>query len=544
MKLLAFVSDEMYVALADVQAEFESADTRDVTLLRSSPRGAFYGDLAAGRYRVALSKDGFGSKTVTIDLSDRAPHQFRLLPDTMFGYMWPKWVRAGEQAEFRTHSPEQFQLTLWRYGLKKQLVRMVSWLDEHGPGANKQILPDNDFTQDGVKWNQVGYSAPPAIAAPEQSGLYYLWMRGPSGRSFSFPWVIAPSQPKAKIAVLASTNTWNAYNNFGGRSNYVNADRLPENPVVNARQDLNRYQDHTPFGPWKPKDEEYRTLSFDRPEPHNHLFDDPEAKDPIRGRVQCGVAPAEWRLYAWLEQEAFEYDLYAEAQLHDGTLPLDQYRVLVIAVHPEYWTREMYLAVKAWVFERGGRLLYLGGNGLNCEVTLDDADRMRCLSHLNSLKGELGGRSDDGSIEYESRMHRTLESEANLLGVVCTDTGIMTAAPYKVIDASHWIFEGTSLRNGDTFGEITLHERIPGGASGHETDKRSPSTPPTTQLLAKGTNPDDGGSEIVVHETANGGAVFSVGSITWVSALFTDSSVSTITRNVLNRFSASEPLRA
>ena len=34
---------------------------------------------------------------------------------------------------------------------------------------------------------------------------------------------------------------------------------------------------------------------------------------------------------------------------------------LVISTHPEYWTRQMYHAVKRWVFERGGRLAYLGG---------------------------------------------------------------------------------------------------------------------------------------------------------------------------------------
>jgi N,N-dimethylformamidase beta subunit-like protein len=105
-----------------------------------------------------------------------------------------------------------------------------------------------------------------------------------------------------------------------------------------------------------------------------------------------------------------------------------------------------------------------------------------------------------------------------------------------VIDASHWIFEGTGLRNGDVFGEQTLHERVPGGASGHETDKRSASSPANTLLLAKGTNPDEGGAEIVIHEPGRGGAVFSVGSITWVPALFPDPSVSRITRNVLQRF--------
>src|SRR3954447_18455706 len=112
----------------------------------------------------------------------------------------------------------------------------------------------------------------------------------------------------------------------------------------------------------------------------------------------------------------------------------------------------------------------------------------------------------------------------------------MTAAPYRVLDASHWMFENTGLQNGDLFGENTLHERIPGGASGHETDKRSASSPPNTVLLAKGVNPEDGGSEIVLHQPSGGGAVFSVGSITWVAALFPDSRVSTITKNVLRRF--------
>ncbi|HUQ95772.1 MAG TPA: N,N-dimethylformamidase beta subunit family domain-containing protein [Bryobacteraceae bacterium] len=535
MRQLAFVSDEMYIALAGVLGEFESQDSGEVTLIQSSPRGIFYGDLAPGAYKVILCKQGYGAKTVMMELGGKAP-QFRLLSDGLLGYMWPKWVRGGELAEYRVHAVEQYQLTLWRYGLKKEFVRMIGWVDEHGPQANRQLLPDGDFTPSGVRWNNDGYPSPPVIKAPERTGLYYIWARTPAGRAFSFPWVVAPPKPVAPIAVLASTNTWNAYNNFGGRSNYVNANHLPERPIVYSRQDLDRFRKNVPFGVWRPQDEEYQPLSFDRPEPNNHLFDDPKVTDGVQGRVQCGQAPGEWRLYGWLEREGFEYDLYAEAQLHDGTLDLDSYRVLILAVHPEYWTREMYLKVKQWVFERGGRLMYLGGNGLNCEVTLSAGGSMRCLTHLNSKRGELGGLSADGKTVYESRMHRTLESEANLLGVVCSETGIMTSAPYRVIEPDHWIFDGTGLSKGNEFGEITLHERVPGGASGHETDKRSASSPANTILLAKGTNKDDGGSEIVYHKREHGGAVFSVGSITWVSALFTDSHVSRITHNVLGRF--------
>jgi N,N-dimethylformamidase len=534
--IIGYVSDEMYLALPDVLVEFEPIGGGKVTVLRSSPRGALYGDLKPGEYSAVLAKPGYGAKTAQVKIGTCNPVQFRLLSDNLVGYMWPKWVRCGESAEYRVHATEQYQLSLWRYGLRREFIGVLTWVDEHGAQANRQILPDEDFTQTGTRWNTEGYAAAPIITAPECSGLYYLWARTPSGKAFSFPWVVAPKRPESRIAVLASTNTWNAYNNFGGRSNYVNPDRLPDTPVVNSRQDLDRYWNHAPFGAWLPKDDEYRPLSFDRPEPNNHLLVDSEATEPVQGRTQCGQAPGEWRLYAWLEREGFDYDLYAEAYLHDGTLPLDSYDVLIAAVHPEYWSREMYLRVKDWVFQRGGRFMYLGGNGLNCEVRFNADGSMQCFSHLHSEHGEMGGKSPDGSVVYDSRMHRRLESEANLLGVVCSETGIMTAAPYKTLDSAHWVFEGTGLRNGDLFGAKTLHERIPGGASGHETDKQSAWSPPGTVLLAKGVNPDDGGSEIVIIERENPGSVFSVGSITWVSALLVDDAVSTITRNVIRRF--------
>jgi N,N-dimethylformamidase len=535
MKPIAYVSDENYLALAGVSGEFESLDSGSVTVAESSARGAFYLNLPTGRYRVTLSREGFGSKWSEMKLDGSAPFQFRLLSNSLYGFMWPKWVRSGEESEIRTHSPEQFQLSLWRYGLKKEYVRMLSWFDEHGPRTTLQITPDCDYSQTGVEWNRHGYlSRHPQqfVTAPERSGLYYLWARTPGGRKFSFPWIVAPTKPLSKVAVLACSNNWNSYNNFGGRSNYINPEGLPATPTVNARQDLRRYTSAESV--WSIDDKEFKPLSFERPEPGNDIFDNcpwsgTSISDSIQGRMQCGQAPGEWRLLGWLEREGFDYDYYAEAQLHDGTLPLDAYKVLIICVHPEYWTRDMMQKVKSWVFERGGHLMYLAGNGLNCEVVLNsDATVMRCLSHDDTKDPKTG---------HESRMDRAFESEATLLGVAFTESGVMTAAPYRVIDESHWAFAGTGLKNGDLFGEKSLHERVPGGASGHETDKVTPKSPSNVRVLAKGTNPDEGGAEMVHFETEKG-AVFSAGSITWVSSLFPDEHVSRITRNVLERFTA------
>ncbi len=462
--LIGYVSDERYVAVAEVLFEFEDADGA-VVEARSSITGAVRAELGfgipSGSWSVALGKQGYGAKRVTLDLPLQAPYSFRLLRDQLLGYMWPKFVRAGEQAEFRVHSDEPYKLELWRYGWDKELIKPIGWYDEHGPRATVQITPDGDYTQSGVEFNSRGYARrahKQFLTAPERSGLYYLHAKGASGAFFSFPWIVAPARPQARLAVLAANINWNCYNNFGGRSNYIHADGFPPTPTLNARLELSRYTDpdHESFAA-----DYYPPLSFDRPEPLNHIDEAERIADPIEGRSNCHVAPAEWRFFGWLEREGFDYDLYSETQLHTGVLDLDAYQVLAVSAHPEYWSGPMYFALKKWVFERGGRLVYLGGNGLNREVEFLDDDRITI--HNGPYGGGFFHLQKRG---FESRLHLRHESEANLLGVVCSETGLMTGAPYRVIDAEHWVFEGTGLRQGDLFGENCLHMRCPGGALG------------------------------------------------------------------------------
>lgn len=526
--LIGYVSDERYVAIPDVLLEFQ--DDNAAVTARSSASGAVRAQIVPGEYDVVLAKNGYGSKRVRLKIDEGRPHHFRLLSDGLLGYMWPKCVQAGESSEFRVHSVEEYELQLWRYGAEKAFIRRIGIFDEHGPRATMQITPDDDYTQAGVEWNKHGYHSKAhrqTIAAPERSGLYYLHAKSKSGAFFSFPWIVAPAKPTAPIAVLASDLTWNAYNSFGGRSNYIHADRFPPTPTVNSRLELRRYTDphHRTYDA-----DAYAPLSLERPDPFNSIPEHEQVTDPISGRQGCHLASAEWRLLGWLERQGRDYDFYSETLLHAGRVPLEAYRVLVLSTHPEYWSTQMYDRVKRWVFESGGRLLYLGGNGLNCEVEF--LDEHRIVYHNTRWSHD----PEEQPPGVESRFHRRHESEANLLGVVFTNPGIMTAAPYRVVDAEHWCFEGTGLRNGDLFGRQSQHLRVPGGASGHETDKMSPHSPPNVHLIAQGTNPDEGGAHMVHFDTPSGGEVFSVGSICWPACVLVDEHVSQITANVLKRF--------
>jgi N,N-dimethylformamidase len=542
--LIGYVSDEQHVAIADAQLEFARGD--EAVEVRSSASGAVRADIGSGHWTVTLAKPGYTRKFVDLDVvPGMAPHRFRLLSDRLLGYAWPKWAQPRERVELRLHATEPFHVSLWRYGWQKHLVRDLGLFDSFGPGGDRQVVPDGDFTIGGCRWNENGYpfgaDERNVIDAPDRTGLYYVHMKAVgSGAFFSFPLIVAPGEPSSDVAVLASTMDWNAYNDFGGRSNYVAAGALPQEPAVNVRE-RSPYLRDTGGRFWNRLNHDYDPLSFDRPEPVNRVDEDEEVTTPMRRIGSEHVAPATWRLVGWLEREGISSDLYAENQLDSGVLDLDRYRVLILDQHPEYWTRKMYDSVKAWVFERGGRLMYLGGNGLDCEVQLVDGGR--AARHLDGDQSYWVENRDftGGPFSFSPRRIERggqFECPAHLLGVRTTLTGMGTAAPYRILDSDHFAFEGTHLREGDLFGRESLDVRNPGGASGHETDRTCEHTPAGARLLAKGTNPHEGGAELVYFETGSGGAVFSTGSISWICTLPVAEDVSQITANVIRRLSA------
>src|SRR5262245_9710854 len=119
--LIGYVSDEAYVALADVVVEFTTSNGESWEA-RSRASGAIHAELPAGDYLVTLQKPGYGGKRVRMRPRPDQPYHFRLLSDGLAGYAWPKCVRSGERAEFRVHSVEQYKLELWRHGWSKEFV--------------------------------------------------------------------------------------------------------------------------------------------------------------------------------------------------------------------------------------------------------------------------------------------------------------------------------------------------------------------------------------------------------------------------------------
>jgi N,N-dimethylformamidase len=270
----------------------------------------------------------------------------------------------------------------------------------------------------------------------------------------------------------------------------------------------------------------------------------------------------------WLEQQNQGYDVLTDQILHqDGAAALASYRVLITGSHPEYWSEPMLDAVEAFL-AGGGRLMYLGGNGLYWVTTVDSA-----RPHVIEVRRGITGTRIWGSAPGEGYHSTTGEPGGiwrlrgrppqKLVGVGFTAQGQDRSAPYRRRPESRdprvrFIFKGVE---GDVFGAGGLHL---GGAGGYEIDRADVAlgTPPHALVLASSFGYSDsyqhcieemletdnlqGGtrnpavrSDLVFFEHPGGGAVFSVGSISWSGSLSHqsyDGPVSRITGNVLRRF--------
>jgi N,N-dimethylformamidase len=284
---------------------------------------------------------------------------------------------------------------------------------------------------------------------------------------------------------------------------------------------------------------------------------------------------ADLHLVDWLETQGQRADFITDEDLHaEGDDLLAPYRVVLTGSHPEYWTTAMLDALEMFL-QRGGRLMYLGGNGLYW-VTAIDPDRPHIVEVRRGQRGTGTWRSPVGENHLQSTgelgglwLERGRQPRRHV-GVGMTAQGFDRSLPYRreaggFDSRASWIFDGV----GDD-APIGADGLCLGGAAGFEIDRMdyAAETPPHALLLASATGFSDsyqhvveevqvsdsrqGGSvcplvraDMVFFETPNDGAVFSTGSIAWCGGLSHngyDNEVSRITGNVLRVFSSTLPL--
>jgi hypothetical protein len=272
------------------------------------------------------------------------------------------------------------------------------------------------------------------------SGLYYASVTTPGRGVWYAPFVLRPQHVgEHRVLIVLPTNTWQAYN-------FEDNDSWYEDAGVHSI-DLTR-----PF------------IDGGVP-PHYHGYD--------RGFIR------------WLAVNRKQADFLSDDDLdriRSGSRLARSYDLIIVSGHEEYVTGHEYDLIQNYR-DLGGNLAFLSANDIFYKV-VKHGDRMDGRWRWRDL-----GRPEAALVgaQYVDWNHNEYSNRPFIA------TGVLQAP---------WLFAGTELRNGDTF-----------GVYGIEVDARTAESPPGTRVLAHipGIFGAGKNAEMTYYTTPAGAKVFSAG---------------------------------
>ncbi len=355
------------------------------------------------------------------------------------------------------------------------------------------------------------------IPASWKSGLYRLTLSNNAGSSVEYL-TVRQKQPgsNAKILILNGDTTKFAYSPIGGKSLYS----FNSNGGVKAT-----------------------SVSLDRP-------------------VGVGTWTEYVQFISWMNTQGIGYESASMLDMQRLPALLENYDLVIIPDHNEYWSKEMR---EVWdqYLAKGGNAAILSGNTMWWQIRVED-DQMVC--YKSAAADPLYG-VDNSRVTvnwYNTPLNRP---ENTSTGVSFRHSGYhnfqtfypvganTTNGKYQVKAAGHWAFTGTSLANGDYFGDAIVGYETDGAlfkmVNGKPVVTGLDGTPANFQILGlapayaydspsyipdyvPGNYAEHGWSTMGVFQASGGGTVFVAPTIGWPHGL-QDSVVSRITLNVINK---------
>lgn len=424
----------------------------------------------------------------------------------------------GDKAQFHISSAVPYRIEIARLGTTRKVV-MQTTPETHA----LQPIPA-DASSHGCSWKIAHL-----ITIPEDwvTGYYTVRMiplaKELASNTGEFFFVVRPKNPgkSTRILLQLSTNTYNAYTNWGGYSLYA----------YNGR---NKVQG--------------RRVSFDRP-------------------LSSQFPQWEYGFVQWAEANGYTLDYCVNSDLEFHPELLKSYRLVLSVGHDEYWSKPMRDNLEAYI-GNGGNVAFFSGNTCCWQVRTEDKGRA-----LTCWKQSFGddpyykaGKFDELSTLWShhlvNRPENKLTGVGFLWGGYHKSHGQYMDGPGSYIchRPDHWLYAGTGLRQGDRFGaklpgykvvgyecdgcELTWEDGFPRptGTDGTPNDFLVVGTCPAKwhpddcewyERWAKGRT-----GHAVLGTYTRGGTVVTVGSTDWSHGLRgNDPAITRITKNVLDRLS-------
>jgi hypothetical protein len=450
------------------------------------------------------------------------------------GYASATSVNKGDSIKlFVNTNSAYFSLAVYRMGWYQGLGARKVFGPVTLPGT-KQVIPDMDKETGLIDCAWVNpfklHTVNEDDASAWISGIYLVKLTSSdTGKQSYITFVVRDDKRTADLLVQQNVTTYQAYNNWGGKSLYK----------------------------WNSTDNKRASkVSFNRPYAGNQQ--NPAAAYGIgAGEFLCNVQPHnpdypisnagwEYNMIRWLEREGYDVAYCTNMDVHATPELLLKHKAWIAVGHDEYWSWEMRNHLEA-ALESGIHLGFFSANTGYWQVRFE-------ASEINQQENRLmvchkAEKRDPLSLSKDQRHLTTCQwrdepvtrPEAQLLGVMYVADPV--DGDIVISNAKHWVFSETGLENGS---------RLP-GLLGYEVDFVNDCSPKNIEILAESPwtklndNNVQGVAHITIYEAESKALVFAAGTIQWSWALDdfnapvlrasrSNPAAQQLTRNVLQRF--------
>jgi cellulose synthase/poly-beta-1,6-N-acetylglucosamine synthase-like glycosyltransferase len=362
------------------------------------------------------------------------------------------------------------------------------------------------------------------------SGVYVAKLTAePTGYDSYITFVVRDDARASTYLVQSSVTTFQAYNNWGGKSLYA----------------------------FNSIGEQAAKVSFDRPYASSPIpvatsgagAGDLFTTNSIPVGYPASAAGWEYNMIRWLEKEGYDVTYATNIDVHAHQDLLESHIAFLSIGHDEYWSGEMRRNVEQ-ARDRGIHLGFFSSNTCYWQIRMEPSRFTGELNRTIVAYKENAPWHDPLSLDQDPKNDHLVTTkwrnapvnrpEAGLLGSMFLEVETPVNGDFVIEDAEGWITYNTGLTKGSSLR----------GVVGYEVDGMSASSPPGTHIVARSSVSQIAGTATVYH-AASGAVVFSSGSMQWSWGLddyntpelrksVLSREVQQMTRNILARLGGAE----
>ncbi len=402
--------------------------------------------------------------------------------------------QGGQISLFVSTADPSYQIDIYRMGWYAGAgARQVA-----GPIARTGILqlaPSSDsFGMIECQWTN-----PYVLTVPLDwvSGYYLAKLTGSRGKQSYIIFVVREDSRPSTFLMQASVTTWQAYNNWGGRSMYP----FNSNPGLAAKVSFNR--------PYAVSGQASGAAGVGAGEFLNNF------------QLETTPPGFEYNMVRFLEREGYDVAYATDVDTHENGALLLLHKSFLIVGHDEYWSMAMR-----------NNVIAARDKGVNIGVFASDTSMWQIRFETSPATGapdrtQVCYKSifDPVSGPTQTVMWRDLGMpEESFIGVQFTADPVHVDV--QVTNTSHWVFAGTGLHDGD---------KLP-GLLGYEGDDMFFNSPPNITILgsSSGLPAYANNYKMTIYTAASGAYVFAAGTMQFSWGLDDDYNIPPLRPSVLN----------